>query len=373
MSFRIHLSVPHMTGKEVEHVIEAFKTGYIAPLGPMVDKFENVITNYVKMNHALAVSTGTAALHLALHAHGIQENDVVLAPTLTFIGGVSPILFRKAEPVFVDVKSYSWGIDPDLVEEAIQSLIKKNKKPKAVIAADIYGQPCDYKKLRSICDHYGLILIADCAESLGSMYENKHTGVLADSLILSFNGNKIITTSGGGMLLSNNKKIMDYSRYLSQQARENVIYYEHKEIGYNYRMSNILASIGIAQMEALDEHVKLRQKVYSRYKESLSCLDGEVEFAYEHPNMCSNQWLSVIILKKKNPMDLLNFLKAKGIEARPAWKPMHLQPVFKGYECVGGHEAESLFKKGLCLPSSSLLKDDEVQEVIDNIKEFLKA
>lgn len=368
MNDRIYLSPPHMTGNELLLVEEAFKSNYIAPLGPMVDRFEDEICKYTGYRYCVALSSGTAALHLALRALGVKQGDTVWASTLTFIGSVSPIIFCGATPVFIDSSLRDWNIDCNLLEVSLKKAESQNCLPKALIVTDLYGQPCDYDLIESICSKYGVYLIADAAESLGSSY--KHKKANADIAAFSFNGNKIITTSGGGALASNDKKIIDYARYLSQQARSPLPYYHHEEIGHNYRMSNILAAIGIAQIGELDLNVQKKKEIYEYYKNELKGIN-HIKFMPTVDDREPNYWLTVIQVSKDagvSPEKIRLILEDNNIESRPVWKPMHLQPVFKKYEAIGGEISEELFQNGLCLPSGTQIRWDQLDKVIDLIK-----
>jgi dTDP-4-amino-4,6-dideoxygalactose transaminase len=388
-----------MGGLELEFVNEAFSSNYIAPLGPMVDAFEKEFADYIGIKHCLALSSGTAAMHLALRHMGIGPGDEVFASSLTFLGSVSPIIFEGTTPVFIDSERSSWDMDPLLLDKELESCAKKGKLPKAVIPTDLYGQCCNYEKVFSVCEKYNVPVIVDAAEALGARTKLKaqsskseemfvHAGVGAKAAIYSFNGNKIITTSGGGMLASDDKELIDHARKLSQQARENFVHYEHVEIGYNYRMSNILAAIGRGQLKVLDERVEKKRWIFEYYKKALSDLPG-IEFMPEPPYSRSNRWLTVIII---NPDEfgcehetVRLALEKENIESRPVWKPMHLQPVFqvagqraesrehgekKRYEArvVGGQVAEDLFNRGLCLPSGTAMNEEDLERVVEVIR-----
>ncbi|MBC8485741.1 MAG: aminotransferase class I/II-fold pyridoxal phosphate-dependent enzyme, partial [Bacteroidetes bacterium] len=313
-------------------LLEAFDSNWIAPLGPHVDAFELEMAEYLGVDHAVALSTGTAALHLALKLAGVKEGDTVLGPSLTFASSANVILYEKAVPVFVDVSKDSWVIDLSALEKAMQ---KHN--PKALIAVDLYGQSCDYDAITELCDKYDVVLIEDAAEALGSEYNGKKCGIFGSMGVLSFNGNKIITTSGGGMLVSDNVDLMNKARFLANQARESEIHYEHKELGYNYRMSNLLAAVGRGQLQVLDDRVKARRRIFQRYFDALSNIDG-FDFMPEAPNSKSNRWLTTLTVDPNKTgvhrTQLINALEKENIEARPVWKPMHLQPLYKGCEYV---------------------------------------
>ena len=364
----IYLSPPHMSGKELEYIKKVFDSNYIAPVGEFIDKFEEAIKNYTKSKAALALINGTAAIHLALRVLGIDEGDKVLASTFTFIGSISPILYQKAEPVFID-SDESWNIDPNLVEEAV-----KKERPKALIVTHLYGQMAKIEDLVYLSKKYGFFLIEDAAESLGAYYqckmENekwkiKYSGTFGDFGIYSFNGNKIITTSGGGMLVSDNEEWIKKAKFLSTQAKEDFPWYEHKTYGYNYRMSNVLAAIGVAQMEVIEKRIKRRRKIFNIYKQNLKHLG---EFMPEIEGSRGNRWLSIVVFNELNPIEVMQKLQKNDIESRPLWKPMHLQPVFKNAKAYISGVSENLFKKGLCLPSGSSMSDEDVRRVCEIIK-----
>jgi dTDP-4-amino-4,6-dideoxygalactose transaminase len=371
---RIFLSPPYMSGNELTLINEAFSSNYIAPLGPMVDRFEADFCVYTGYDHCVALSSGTAALHLALLGIGIKPGDHVWASALTFMGSVSPITFCNAVPTFVDSSISDWNIDLDLLEENIPIAAKKNELPKAVLVTDLYGQLCDYPRLQRICENYDIKIISDSAEALGASCNGSKS--LPEISAYSFNGNKIITTSGGGMLASNNKSLIDYAKFLSQQARDPVPYYQHTVIGYNYRMSNILAAIGVAQLQILDERINQKKKIYQYYCTQLSDIEG-ISFMPLAQDRSPNYWLSVMVVDKKTGIfveDLRLALEKENIEARNIWKPMHLQPVFSQCNIIGGHISEQLFETGLCLPSGAAMQQQDQDRVIKIIKKaFNKA
>ncbi|MDP8293131.1 MAG: aminotransferase class I/II-fold pyridoxal phosphate-dependent enzyme [Candidatus Orphnella occulta] len=393
---RIFLSPPHMGGEEMKFVHAAFKSNYIAPLGPQVDAFEKEFAKYTGISYAVAVSSGTAAMHLALRSLGIGPGDKIVASTLTFIGGITPAIFQGAEIVFVDCDRTSWNMDPNLLKDTLEDCRKRGILPSAVIPTDLYGQCVDYKQILSICKKYNVPVIADAAEAMGAKYRNpgnrkgvtrtmrrqwSHAGDGAKAAIFSFNGNKIITTSGGGMLVSDDKKFIEQARFLSQQARELTPHYEHKEIGYNYRMSNVLAAIGRGQLKILDDRVNQRRKIFKYYYNALKNVPG-IDFMPEPTWSRSNRWLTVILIKPEkfgaSREDVRLALEAENIEARPVWKPMHMQPVFnsrvnenhgkkvKRYrtKIIGGNVAEDLFNRGLCLPSGTAITKNGLNRII---------
>jgi len=363
---KIFLSPPHMSGKEQEYIAKVFESNYIAPLGEFVDRFEESISNYTGSKYALALSSATAGLHLALRVLGVAQGDIVLASSFTFIGSVSAILYQNATPVFID-SDESWNLSPKLLKEAIT---KSPKKPKALIVTHLYGQMAKIDEIAQICKDEGIYLIEDSAESLGATFEDKQSGTFGDMGVFSFNGNKILSTSGGGMLVSHNKEWIDKARFLSTQAKEDRAYYEHKEVGYNYRMSNVLAAIGVAQMEVLEDRVKRRRAIYEIYKQELSGID-EISFMPEIDNSKGNRWLTTITLKDTNPYKVMDFLASHHIESRLLWKPMHLQPLFEDTLSFSDGTSQGLFESGLCLPSGSSMSDEEIKYVSQKIKEVL--
>ncbi len=362
---RIFLSPPHLTGRETDYIAQALASNYVAPVGPMIDAFEQDFSALTGLSHAVAVSSGTAALHLALKALGIGRGDHVWVSDLTFIGGVSPILYEQAIPTFVDSCTEYATIDVKLLEQSLAQAAREETLPKAIIVTDIYGQCVDYDALRELCTRHEIFLIADAAEAVGSLYKNRHAGFDADIAIYSFNGNKIITSSGGGMIASHRAEWMARARHLATQARDPAAHYEHSEIGYNYRMSNVVAAIGRAQLEAIEERVAARRAVRARYIEELK-LPG-VSFLPERANTRMNAWLTVMLLDEKlrvAPEAIRLALEKENIESRPVWKPMHMQPVFKNARFLGGDNAASFFRRGLCLPSGSALDDNTQQRII---------
>ncbi len=375
MNKRIYLSSPHMGGKELNFVHEAFETNWIAPLGKNVDGFEQDLCNYTGVKHAAALTTGTAAIHLALILLGISRDDEVLCQSFTFSGSANPIAYVGATPIFVDSEEDTWNISPDFLKKAIEDRLKKGKKPKAIIYVHLYGMPAKIDEIVQIAKDYDIALIEDAAEALGSLYKTKQAGSCGDYGILSFNGNKIITTSGGGALLGNNKDLIQKARFLATQARDAAPHYEHSNIGYNYRMSNIVAGIGRGQMLVLDERVIQRRLNYDFYKNQFKEYQG-IEFIDEPQGVKSNRWLTTIIInpEKTNGVtrdDIRLKLAEENIEARPLWKPMHLQPVFKDAPYYGDQLSEQLFKDGLCLPSGSNMTDDDKFRVVNTIKKML--
>lgn len=364
-----------MSGDEIEFVREAFASNWIAPLGPMVDAFEREFAQTIGAKYALALSSGTAALHLALILAGVSKGDEVLVSTLTFSASANPIVYLGGMPVFIDSEKESWNIDPSLLREIIIKKAKKGKKPKAVVIVDLYGQPANISPILDICNQYEIPVIEDSAEALGATYNGKSVGTFGLFGAFSFNGNKIITTSGGGMLVSERKDLIDHARKLSTQARDPAPHYEHSEIGYNYRMSNILAAIGRGQLRVLRDRVDKRRYIFQKYQELLHGVPG-IYFQPEAPWGRSNRWLTCMLIDEKEfggtREDVRLALEAENIEARPIWKPLHMQPVFKGCEVIGGNVAEEIFRDGLCLPSGSAMTDEDIDLVVDVIKKAKK-
>ncbi|ADR35072.1 DegT/DnrJ/EryC1/StrS aminotransferase [Sulfuricurvum kujiense DSM 16994] len=373
MNQRIFLSPPHMGGNELTYIHEAFESNYIAPLGHNVDAFEAQIKAYTGAKYALAVTSGTAAIHLALRVLGIKEGDEVMASTFTFIGSVVPILYERCTPFFIDSDTASWNLDPNLLEEELSQRASQGKKqPKALIVTHLYGQCADIKRLSAICEHYGVYLIEDAAESLGAGFEGKQTGTFGKMGIYSFNGNKIITTSGGGMLVSDDETLIAHARHLSTQARDNAPHYEHTEYGYNYRMSNIIAGIGRGQMEVLSERIERRREIFDLYHKALCEIEG-ISFMPELEGSIGNRWLTTLLLPQHiSPESLRLTLEAENIESRPLWKPMHAQPLFQGAQGRLNGLSDTLFKRGICLPSGSSLTDNDVERIVSLVKQAIE-
>ena len=364
---RIYLSPPHMGGEEIEFVRKAFHSNYIAPLGPQVDAFEREFCEKIGASHGLALTSGTAALHLALQVVGVEPGDDVLTSTLTFIGSASPIIYLGARPVFIDCNRTTWNVDPDLLVGELRKRADQGRLPKAVVLVHLYGQCADIDPILEACNVYGVTLIEDAAEALGATYHGRSAGTFGKAGIYSFNGNKIITTSGGGMLVSEDNNLIEKAKFLSQQARDHAPHYEHSKIGYNYRMSNILAAIGLGQLRVLNQRIEAKRNIFAYYQEGLGDLPG-IEFMPEANYGRCTRWLTCLTIDPERfGVDRENVrlaLEAQNIEARPVWKPMHLQPVFKGCECVGRDVAESLFRKGLCLPSGTAMGEEDLNRVI---------
>jgi len=373
---RIYLSPPHLSGLEARFLLEALESGWIAPLGPQVEAFEREFADVVGAKYALAVSSGTAALHLALIHAGVKPGDEVVVSTLTFAASAFPVLYLGARPVFIDSEPTSWNMDPGLLEEFLRRRVQVGRLPRAVVLVHLYGQSADIDPIRALCQEYGVPLIEDAAEALGSTYKGKSPGTFGLAGIFSFNGNKIITTSGGGMLVSDQEEVIAHARKLATQAREPVPWYEHREVGYNYRMSNLLAALGRAQLRTLEERVEKRQRIFQRYVEELADLPG-ISFQPEAPWGRHTRWLTVITIEPElfgaTVEEVRQALELENIEARPVWKPLHLQPVFRDCEKIGGAVAESLFAKGLCLPSGSALTENDQARIIETVKSLCKS
>ncbi len=375
MDSKIWLSSPHMGGMEMKYIQEAFDNNWVAPLGKNVDEFEIAIENYLQDNKfAAALSSGTAALHLALIQLGVGYGDEVICQSFTFSASANPIKYLGATPVFVDSALSNWNMSPEFLEEAIQDRIKNHKKPKAVIVVHLYGMPALMDEILEICNRYEIPLVEDAAESLGSSYKGKKCGTFGEFALLSFNGNKIITTSGGGALVANTKDEKSKTIFLSTQARDQAPHYQHSEVGYNYRLSNICAGIGRGQMEVLEERVQQRRANHDFYKELFSDIDAVDVFSEANSDFYSNHWLTSITINKditsKTNLDMMSAFAEKNIETRPLWKPMHLQPVFKDCPYYGGDVAEGLFNKGLCLPSGSNLTDEDKKRITSVVINF---
>ena len=377
MKQRIFLSPPHMSGLEKQHIESAFAENWIAPLGPNVDAFEQEVAQLVGAKGALALSSGTAAIHLALKLVGVSSGDAVFCSSLTFAASANPIVYEHAEPVFIDSDHKTWNMCPDSLRKAFDGFEKRGRIPKAVIVVNLYGQSADYDSIIGICSRYGVPVIEDAAESLGATYRGKSSGTLGGFGIYSFNGNKIITTSGGGMLISDDLQALEKARFWATQARDKAPHYQHSEIGYNYRMSNIAAGIGRGQLAVLAERVAGRRRVFQNYYHSLADLPG-VSFMPEAGYGMTNRWLTVIQLDsglvKVRPHDIMQVLEAENIESRPVWKPMHLQPVFQRckYYCAAQTScSDEIFLNGLCLPSGTNMTDEEQGRVIEVIRRVL--
>lgn len=377
MSKRIFLSSPHMSGHEQKYIQEAFDKNWIAPLGDNVNGFEKELATYNNIKAASVVSSGTSAIHLAFRLLDVEPGDTVFCSSLTFVASANPIVYQGATPVFIDSEKETWNMSPQALERAFIEAEQNGKLPKAVIVVHLYGQSAKMDEILEICHRYNVPLVEDAAESLGSTYKGQKSGTHGKFGIYSFNGNKIITTSGGGALVSNDVEAIDRSRFLATQAREPALHYEHEEIGYNYRMSNIVAGIGRGQLEILDERVAQRRAIFDRYEEELGDLPG-VEFQPELKDTMSNRWLTALTIDPEvagvTRTEVIDKLAEHNIEARPVWKPMHLQPLFKD-EAYFAHDkdesvSDALFETGLCLPSGSNMTEEEQGLVIGKIKEL---
>jgi dTDP-4-amino-4,6-dideoxygalactose transaminase len=368
---KIYLSSPHMSAREQVYVKEAFDTNWIAPLGPHVDGFEADLANYTGAGYAAALSSGTAALHLALILSEVGPGDVVICQSMTFSASANPIVYLGAEPVFVDSEPGTWNMDPEALETALRDLVKKGKRPKAIIPVHLYGMPARMEEINALAAAYEVPVVEDAAEALGSFYKGTACGALADLSVLSFNGNKIITTSGGGALLGPDEAQIQRARFLATQARDPAPHYQHSTIGYNYRLSNVLAGIGRGQMEVLEDRVAQRRANFDRYRAFFASRreDGfTVQFQEETSDLFSNRWLSCILVEPRANHGLTReqirlALEKENIEARPLWKPMHLQPIFKKALYYGGTTAEHLFEVGLCLPSGSNMTETDFERI----------
>ena len=359
-----------MSGRELELVREAFASNYIAPVGPMVDAFEREFAAICGIAHCLALSSGTAAMHLALREVGVGPGHEVVASSLTFIGGITPVTFLGGQPVFIDCDPETWNMDPALLAEELASCEARGRLPKAVIPTDLYGQCADLDRILGICEPYGIPVIADSAEAVGATYKGRHAGAGARAAVYSFNGNKIITSSGGGMLASPDSELIQRARFLSAQARDPAPHYEHSECGYNYRMSNIVAAIGLGQLECLEQRVQRRREVCTAYEALLGNEPG-ITFMPEAPYGRANRWLTVILIDPAefgaDTNTVREILERDNIESKPLWKPMHMQPVFEGCRVQGGAVSEDLFCRGLCLPSGTAMIDDDIHRVCENV------
>lgn len=371
MSSKIWLSSPHMGGKEMKYIQEAFDTNWIAPLGPNVTSFENELAKYLNIKHVAALTSGTAAIHLALIILGVKPGDEVISSSFTFSATVNPIAYQGALPVLIDSEEDTWNMSPELLEEAIIDRIARGKKPKAIIVVHLYGIPAKIIELINIAKKYNIPVIEDAAEALGSKYTGKACGTFGDIGILSFNGNKIITTSGGGALVSDNNEFVKKARFLATQARDNAPHYQHSQIGYNYRMSNVLAGIGRGQLQVIEERIAKRRSNNEFYSKNLSHIKG-ITFLREEQSSFSNRWLTTIIIDPTKTNDISckiiqQALEKDNIETRPLWKPMHLQPIFENCPSYANGVSEKLFNLGLCLPSGSNLSEQDLERIVFQI------
>ena len=372
---RIYLSPPHLGASEIEYVKEAFASNWITNAGENVEAFEKSICQYTSTANAVVLQSGTAAIHLALILLGVTAGDEVICPSFTFSASANPIVYLGARPVFVDSEKETWNMSPDLLKEAIADRIKKGKKPKAIILVHLYGQVAQIEKILDLALEYQIPVIEDAAESLGSTYEGKMTGTFGKFGIYSFNGNKIITTSGGGALISEDHALIESAKFLSTQARDHAPHYQHSAIGYNYKMSNVLAGIGRGQLEVIEERIQKRRFIFEYYKTACRNI-SEISFLEERKNTFYNRWLTCILIDEKskvNKEDIRLALEAENIESRPLWKPMHMQPIFEQELFYGNGVSEQLFNSGLCLPSGSAMSEEDLDRVIKTIFKVIKA
>ncbi len=371
---RIFLSAPHMSGRELPLIEEAFETNYIAPAGPMIQRFERAFSEYVDVPYAVALCSGTAALHLALRLAGVKSGDEVWCCTMTFIGNVSPVTYLGANPVFLDASANTWNMDVDILADELAKANREDRLPAAIVPTDVFGQSCDMDPILALGEEYDVPVIFDSAESLGARYRDRHAGNGGKAAIFSFNGNKIITSSGGGMLVTHDHDLAEQARFLSLQARDDAPYYQHSTIGYNYRMSNIVAAIGLGQLQVIEERVGRRRAIFNRYYAALSGQAG-LSFIPEASYGRSSRWLTILQIDPESSGTTSEVLRVAlekdNIETRPVWKPMHLQPVFRNARYVGDGVAETLFSNGLCIPSGSGLTNDDVDFVALRINTLL--
>lgn len=370
MSKRLLLSVPHMGGAEQAYVNEAFESNWLSTVGPNLTAFEQEFQSFIGQ-HSVALASGTAAIHLGLRVLGVKAGDTVLCSTLTFAASANPIRYLGAEPVFVDSNYETWNMDPSPLEDALRKKARIGKLPRAVVVVDLYGQCADYESISALCNRYGVPILEDAAEALGALYNGKRAGTFGDVSAFSFNGNKIITTTGGGMLVSHNQSWTEKVRFWSQQARDPGLAYHHSELGYNYRMSNVIAGIGRGQLQVLDLRVKQRRAIAFRYRDAFADLPG-INLMPQAERGLHTNWLSCFLLDERkfglSRDQLIATLDAANIESRPVWKPMHLQPLYQACECFGGQVAEDLYLRGICLPSSSSLTFEDQLYVINTVR-----
>jgi len=369
---KIWLSSPHMSDNELKYVNDVFEKNWIAPVGPHISKFEEILSKNHENYSVTALNSGTSAIHLSLILLGVKSGDDVLCSSFTFAATANPIKYIGANPIFIDSEYETWNMCPELLEKAIKERIEIGKKPKAIVLVHLYGMPAKVDEILDISKKFDIPVIEDAAEALGSTYKKKNIGTFGEFGVFSFNGNKIITTSGGGALISKNKKFISKAKYLSTQARDDKPHYEHSEIGYNYRLSNVCAAIGIGQMEVLNSRVEKKRYINKFYKKHLSCID-EIKFLEENENNFSNFWLTTIVINEKSKVkndDIRLYLESLNIESRPLWKPMHLQPVFSSAKSYTNNTSDDLFQRGLCLPSGTNMSDEEINRVVLAVKKL---
>ena len=368
---RILLSPPHLSGEETIFLAEAISSNWVAPLGPQVDAFEGEFAQYVGAGHAVALSSGTAALHLALLHIGVGPGDEVFVSTLTFAASVFPIVYLGAKPVFLDSERSSWNLDPDLLSNELGRRSRAGRLPRAIVLVHLYGQSANLSAIMEVCEQYGVPVVEDAAEALGARYGSRHPGTFGRAGVFSFNGNKIITTSGGGMLVSDDAELISHARKLATQARDPAPHYEHSEIGFNYRLSNLLAAVGRGQLRVIEQRVAARRANFEYYRRELGALPG-VDWMPEAAYGRHTRWLTTLTIDRvrfgADREAVRQYLEDQNIEARPVWKPMHLQPIFQRYDAVGGQVAEELFDRGLCLPSGSALTDEGRERVVAAVR-----
>ena len=369
---KILLSPPHMGGTEQAYIAQAFQDNWIAPVGPHIDLFENRLANYLDKNlHVAALQSGTAAIHLGLQLLGVKQNDEVLCQSLTFIASINPVLYLGAKPVFIGSEKDTWNMCPVALKEAIKNRLKNGIQPKAILIVHLYGMPAKMNEIIAISKKYNIPILEDAAEALGSTYQGKSSGTFGTFGILSFNGNKIITTSGGGALITHSEHYKKQAIFLATQAKENAPHYEHIQMGYNYRMSNIAASIGLGQLDVLQNHIQLRRQIHAIYKQIFDRISGVTLLQEPDATFVSNHWLNVILLDSFEKREALRLhLESFNIESRPVWKPMHLQPIFQDSLYFGDNLASELFEKGLCLPSGSNLLEEDLTRIKEALISF---
>jgi dTDP-4-amino-4,6-dideoxygalactose transaminase len=371
--YEIWLSPPHLSGNELGYIKKALDTNWVSPYGENIDSFESSLEKYYQVPDVALTNSGTAAIHLSLILAGVKEGDDVIVPTLNFAGCVNPILYLKANPVFIDSEYKNFNVNPDLAGEVIEKRVKQGRKPAAIIGVDLFGYPCKIDEIQTIADKYGIPFIEDAADAIGALYKGAPAGSFGAMGVLSFNGNKIITTSGGGALISRDPELVSKAKYLSNQARSGAPYYNHADVGYNYMLSNVLAGIGLAQLPELEERVKRRREIQEVYRKEFSDIDF-ISFPTDLPGTRSNGWLSVMRIHSDSQEirnGLYDHLRIQEIESRPVWKPMHMQKAFRDFPYYGDDVAIRLFNEGLCLPSGSELTDAQVEKVVESVRKFL--